>query len=88
MLCLPKSCLVPLPSLGDVSAVNSKQYGTKMAGHYVLELGAGEEAVVKVRLYHAAEAPHGGAFSKEFDEMFEQRILEADLFYKQVRFDD
>ncbi|XP_052799816.1 uncharacterized protein LOC128231263 isoform X2 [Mya arenaria] len=69
----------------DMQKKVNLKYGTKCAGHYVLNLEPGQEVVIKVRLYQCLEAPQGDAFSEEnFDDMFEQRILEADMFYDQV----
>lgn len=71
---------------GMQDKVNPKKYGTKCAGHYVLELGPGQEAVIKVRLYQSAEAPpKDQAFSYNcFDRTFEQRIVETEMFYDEV----
>ncbi|KAH3884842.1 uncharacterized protein LOC127838507 [Dreissena polymorpha] len=64
--------------------VNPKSYGTKCAGHYVLDLAPGQEIVVKLRLYQGCERPQGPAFTEQFDSVFRQRIQEADIFYKEV----
>ena len=63
-----------------VEAVSSNQFGTKAAWHYVLEIAAGAEVIVRLRLTAAGEAtpnPFGG----EFDQVFAQRIREADEFF-------
>lgn len=78
-------------SLEDMKdKVNPKKYGTKCAGHYVLDLAPGQEVVIKVRLYQSAEAPPANrTFAPNwFDRVFEQRMLEADLFYDEVRIFD
>ena len=76
--------IVPLNISGKINKVNPKHYGTKCAAHYKFTLQPGEEVVIKVRLYQSAEAPKGYAFSKEFEEIFERRKLEADMFYDEV----
>ncbi|XP_060574853.1 uncharacterized protein LOC132732452 [Ruditapes philippinarum] len=71
---------------GMKEKVNPKNFGTKCAGHYVLDLEPGEEAVIKVRLYQSGESPPAQqTFAPNwFDRVFEQRIVEADLFYDEV----
>lgn len=71
-------------SAGLTNKVNQKKYGTKCAAHYVLDLAPGQEVVLKVRLYQSAEAPRRSAFSADFEDIFEQRKLEADMFYDEV----
>ncbi|HJQ98167.1 MAG TPA: hypothetical protein VJ826_07605 [Candidatus Polarisedimenticolaceae bacterium] len=63
---------------GSSGAVNPAKSGTKAAAHYVLDVPAGEERVVKLRL-----AAHGTAPS-DFDGTFETRRKEADAFYAAV----
>ncbi|WAR03594.1 YM54-like protein [Mya arenaria] len=69
---------------GQTDTVNPKQYGTKCAGHYVFDLDPGQEVVIKVRLYQGAEKPNGLTFGDDFDEVFQERIKEANEFYKEV----
>ena len=58
--------------------------GTKCAPHYVLEVPAGEKAVVRSRFFAESEDP-GTYFGEEaFDAVFEARIKETDQFYNQV----
>jgi hypothetical protein len=73
---------------GALAAVNPDQRGTKVAAHYQLSIGAGEEATVRLRL--SAQAPadvngqaqnQGQAFGRDFDETMEARRREADAFY-------
>jgi hypothetical protein len=46
-------------------AVNPRQIGTKAAAHYQLNLGAGETAVIRLRLSNAASRdPFGGQFGR------------------------
>jgi hypothetical protein len=65
---------------GREAAVNPGQAGTKAAAHYVLQIPAGEQAVLRLRLFAEEEAPRA-AFGHEFQRVFEQRAREADEFY-------
>src|SRR5579859_234675 len=65
---------------GRAGAVNEKNYGTKAAPHYALELKPGESQVVRLRLYSAGEAP-SPTDPAGFDNVFSLRIREADEFY-------
>ena len=62
---------------GRAAAVNFSA-GTKAAGHYVRTVPAGGSVVIRVRL-RAGNDLTGSALS--FDNMFAQRIAEADGFY-------
>jgi hypothetical protein len=65
---------------GNAAAVNAKPQGTKSAGHYVLRISAGGQAVVRLRLVAEADAP-ADPFRPAFDQTFDERIREADEFY-------
>src|SRR6201993_655421 len=65
---------------GCKDAVNPEHTGTKAAAHYKLTLGAGETAVVRMRL---AESDFNTAFD-DFDWIFALRQREADEFYATV----
>jgi hypothetical protein len=67
---------------GRRDAVNPAQTGTKAAAHYVLDIGAGESAAIKLRLSNAGQQPH--PLSNQFDALFELRRQEADAFYTRV----
>jgi hypothetical protein len=67
---------------GRTDAVNPNKSGTKAAAHYVLTLGAGESATVKIRLTNSQGS--SGVGGSEFDEVFSARIREADEFYDKV----
>ncbi|MBS0625484.1 MAG: glucosidase [Verrucomicrobia bacterium] len=54
--------------------------GTKAAPHYKLHIGAGQTAVIKLRL---ASTQNKSPFT-DFDTLFSKRIGEADAFYKRV----
>src|SRR5262249_35701350 len=60
---------------GNMAAVNPAQEGSKAALHYRLRLGAGESAVLRLRL---ASGTIGAAFGKSFDGLFAERRAEAD----------
>ena len=63
---------------GRREAVNPECVGTKAAGHYKWELRPGESRTLHLRL---SATPAGGG---QPDELIEQRIREADEFYKEV----
>ncbi len=69
---------------GNQGAVNPGKTGTKVAPHYKLNIGAGQTKVVRLRLVNAASEQKGKPFGKQFDEVFAERIREADEFYKAV----
>ncbi len=65
---------------GKAEAVNPNGFGTKAAAHYKLNVPAGKSVTLRLRLTPEAEAtarPFGG----EFDQVFADRIAEADAFY-------
>jgi hypothetical protein len=64
---------------GQQDAVNPARAGTKAAAHYIMHLGPGEAASVRLRLTDRAAAEFG-----EFDRVFDQRRREADEFYSTV----
>ncbi len=67
---------------GEHDAVNPGRTGTKVAAHYRREVGPGETVVLKLRLTNARDsrAPLG----HRFDALFDERIAEADAFYRRV----
>ncbi|NDC79622.1 MAG: glucosidase, partial [Chitinophagia bacterium] len=64
---------------GDTEAVNPAQEGTKCAPLYRLEIPAGEERIVELRLREESTAGHGAWV--DFDKVFGQRKAEFDAFY-------
>jgi hypothetical protein len=68
---------------GNRAAVKTKEYGTKAAAWYPLEVPAGAERTLRLRLRKEAEAG-GKAFGEEFESTFAQRRAEADEFYAAV----
>ncbi len=66
---------------GSSSAVNPLRTGTKAGCHYRMQVGAGEEAVVNLRLSSGESAfPFVG-----FERIFAQRVKEADEFYADLQ---
>jgi hypothetical protein len=65
---------------GRANAVNPANCGTKAAAHYVLDIAAGEQRVLKLRLRHEDSIAHGAWV--DFDKVFTQRLAEADAFYE------
>jgi len=65
---------------GEHGAVNPAESGTKVAGHYRLELPPGGSATVRLRFSSTAEAP-AVPFGPDFESTFALRIAEADQFY-------
>jgi hypothetical protein len=61
-------------------AVNTKGEGTKAATHYRLQVLAGGQVTLQLRLSAAEEAP-SQPFGPDFNQVFADRIREADEFY-------
>jgi hypothetical protein len=68
---------------GDADAVDPRGTGTKAAAHYVLDVPAGRDVSVDLRLTAAAEAT-AAPFGVEFERTFAARRDEADTFYAGV----
>jgi len=69
---------------GSQGAVNPEHKGTKVAAHYKVTIGAGQSKVIRLRLSAASAGQKGKPFGKPFDDVFADRIREADEFYKSV----
>jgi hypothetical protein len=67
---------------GRAEAVNPKE-GTKVAAHHTIEVEAGAEAVVRLRLTDVAPSGSADPFAG-FDKTFEARLREADEFYRSL----
>ncbi|HEY0386204.1 MAG TPA: hypothetical protein VGC64_09350, partial [Pyrinomonadaceae bacterium] len=66
-------------------AVNPEHTGTKAAADYMLNVPAGETAVVRLRLTDKSRAAAGAQlFGAGFEEVFDDRRREADEFYATV----
>ncbi len=67
---------------GRKEAVNPAQIGTKVAAHYLLNVGAGETKIVRLRL---SDSPALAApFGADFETIFQNRQREADEFYARI----
>ena len=64
---------------GREAAINGAERGTKAAAHYRLEVPAGGERTIRLRLGRAQEEPFA-----DFDEVFAARIADADEFYDRI----
>jgi len=65
---------------GNAAAVSLKRHGTKAAPLYRLTVPAGKEVTVRCRLT-ADHLTVRSPFDSRFDQIFDQRIAEADQFY-------
>jgi hypothetical protein len=66
---------------GRTSAVNPAHVGTKAAAYYRLEVPAGEERTVQLRLNSATDTADPSVAESPQDEIFAERVREADAFY-------
>ena len=66
---------------GQADAISTVPSGTKMAARYVLRLGAGKSATVRLRL---TDRPGPAPFGPGFDELCATRQRETDEFYAAV----
>lgn len=65
----------------QTEAVNDSEQGTKCAGHFQTILDAGQSITVQARF---ADRQHAQPFA-DFDDIFNQRIAEADEFYRAIQ---
>jgi hypothetical protein len=65
---------------GRGDAVNPSHTGTKCAPHFVIDLAAGEERVIRLRLAPANQEPSEW-FGETFDEVLRARQDDADAFH-------
>ncbi len=66
---------------GREDAVNPDQTGTKAAAHYQVNVGAGETAIIRLRLSNVASRD---PFGSQFDKIITERRAEADAFYRAI----
>jgi len=66
---------------GQTDAVNPDRKGTKAAVLYHEEILPGNSRIIRLRLSNTS---HGSAF-EDFDQIFKQRLAEADEFYAAVQ---
>ena len=69
---------------GLQDAVNPEKQGTKAAAHYQVTIGAGKTSVIRLRLTKKPDESKGAPFGKSFDAIVENRLSEADDFYKSI----
>jgi hypothetical protein len=69
---------------GKQDVVNREKRGTKVAAHYEIVVGAGQTKSIRLRLGNSSLEQKGELFGKQFDEVFADRLREADEFYKSV----
>jgi hypothetical protein len=69
---------------GRQETVNSDKIGTKVAAHYQATVGAGQTTVIRLRLSSSSPGEKSKPFGKDFDNVFADRLHEADEFYKSV----
>jgi hypothetical protein len=69
---------------GRLNAVNPGLTGTKASARYVVNVPAGDTAVIQLRLCEAVNQPAGNPFGGSFDKVFKKRADEADIFYRSV----
>jgi hypothetical protein len=69
---------------GNRDAVNPEKQGTKVAAHYHVNVGAGQTQVVRLRFSKVSSGKNGKPFGKKFDDVFDDRLREANEFYKSV----
>ena len=69
---------------GDQGAVNPSKQGTKVAAHYRVTIGPRQTKVIRLRLTNSSPNQKANPFGKQFDEVFADRLREADEFYTSV----
>ncbi len=77
---------------GKTEAVNPRQIGTKAAAHYILNIPANSSETIYLRLSSEPPVVAGGLnsqishdnFIKDCEQIFQQRIAEADVFYADI----
>ena len=65
-------------------AVNPDRTGTKAAAHYQVTVGAGQTAVIRLRLADTQEEAAANVFGSTFSDAFAARLREADEFYQSI----
>src|SRR5437773_6566607 len=69
---------------GNQCAVDADKKGTKVAAHYQVSVGTGQTRVIRMRLSSSSLNQRVKPFGKQFDEVFADRLREADEFYRSV----
>jgi hypothetical protein len=68
---------------GNKDALSKKPTGTKAAAYYQLNVPAGKEVTLRLRLFASDQAPLT-PFGPEFDRIFAERIADTDEFYDAI----
>jgi hypothetical protein len=68
---------------GTDTGINAECTGTKVAAHYQVDVKAGAQEVIRLRLGKKKRGA-GAAFDKAYEKMFADRLAEADEFYAAV----
>ncbi len=69
----------------QTDAVNPAEEGTKAAAHYQVTVPAGETVVIRLRLCDQdLNASTAKPFDQAFDQVFTDRLAEADAFYESI----
>ncbi|HYM82210.1 MAG TPA: glucosidase, partial [Candidatus Limnocylindria bacterium] len=68
---------------GENDAIHPERTGTKAAFRYPLNVPAGDQACVRLRLF-ATDAAPSDPFGPSFEQTFAARIAEADAFYAEL----
>ena len=66
------------------TAVNPDQQGTKVAAHYQVTIAAGQTKRDSPAARQPISGPEGQPFGKPFDQLFADRLRDADEFYQSV----
>jgi Mannosylglycerate hydrolase MGH1-like glycoside hydrolase domain len=66
---------------GREDAVNPDQTGTKAAAHYQVNVGAGETAIIRLRLSNTSSRD---PFGNQFNQIVAERRADADAFYQAI----
>jgi len=69
---------------GNQGEVNPGKEGTKVAADYHIKVGGGQSKAIRLRLSSSSPSQKDKPFGKQFDEVFTDRLREADEFYKSV----
>ena len=69
---------------GNTGTVNPGNQGTKVAAHYKINVGPGQTREIRLRLSRASPDRPGKPFARAFDDVFAERLREADEFYGSV----
>jgi hypothetical protein len=69
---------------GIEGAVNPEHKGTKAAAYYQLTIGAGKTSVIRLRLAKNQDADNDTPLGQGFDNIFDERLREADDFHRSI----